>query len=90
MVRNAVITWPRVQGTDAPEQRMRKLARFMEHFWLAVAIGAAIAAAWVIATEGFERGRQWLWLPGIALAAFLARRIMRKKIEAMEGRDKGT
>lgn len=68
---------------------MRKLGRFMEHFWLAVAIGTAIAAIWAISTEGFERGRQWLWLPGIAMAAFFARRIMRQKIEAMEQRDKG-
>jgi hypothetical protein len=32
---------------------MNKLARFMEHFWLAVAIGSALAAAWVVVNEGW-------------------------------------
>jgi hypothetical protein len=44
---------------------MRKLGKFMEHFWLAVAIGTAVAAIWVIATEGFAEGRQWLIFPAM-------------------------
>jgi fatty acid desaturase len=67
---------------------MRKLNRFMEHFWLAVAIGTAIAAMWVIVTEGFEQGKQWLIFPAIALAMFIFRRITRKKLEAMDDRDR--
>jgi hypothetical protein len=68
---------------------MNKIARFMEHFWLAVAIGTALAAAWVFYTEGFEQGRQWLIFPAIALAMFFFRRFTRRKLEAMEERKKG-
>lgn len=67
---------------------MRKLNHLMEHFWLAVAIGTAIAAGWVIATDGLEVGRQWLLFPAIALAMFIFRRITRKKLEAMDDRDR--
>ena len=36
---------------------MRKINRFMEHFWLAVAIGTALAACWVIYTDGFAAAK---------------------------------
>lgn len=65
---------------------MRKLNRFMEHFWLAVCIGTTIAAGWVIATDGFDAGKQWLLFPAIALAMFAFRRFTRKKLEAMDDR----
>lgn len=68
---------------------MRKVTRFMEHFWLAVAIGTGLAAIWVIAVEGFAASSQWLWFPGIALAMFFFRRFMRIKLEAMEDRANG-
>lgn len=67
---------------------MRKLTRFMEHFWLAVAIGTGIAALYVIFAQSFDAGKQWLWFPGIALAMFFFRRFMRVKLEAMEDREK--
>lgn len=66
---------------------MRKLGRFMEHFWLAVAIGTAIAAIWVIIADGLEQGRQWLIFPAVALGMFWFRRFTRKKLEAMEDRE---
>ena len=68
---------------------MNKLARFMEGFWLAVAIGTGLAAVWVIVQDGFDTGRQWLWFPAIALAMFFFRRITRRKLEAMQGRSPG-
>jgi len=58
----------------------------MEHFWLAVAIGTALAAGWVMYQEGFGAGRQWLWFPGIALAMYFFRRFMRGRLEAMQDR----
>ena len=68
---------------------MRKLNRLMEHFWLAVAIGTALAAVWVISMEGFSVGGQWLWFPLIAFSMFVFRRFTRKKLEAMDDRAKG-
>lgn len=65
---------------------MRKINRFMEHFWLAVAIGTGVSAVWVIVQDGFQAGRQWLWFPGIALAMFFFRRVTRRRLEAMEDR----
>lgn len=63
---------------------MRSLSRFMEYFWLALAIGTAVAAVWVIATEGFEKGGQWLFFPAVSLAMFFFRRFTRKRMQAME------
>ncbi|MBK7383460.1 MAG: hypothetical protein IPI81_08995 [Flavobacteriales bacterium] len=68
---------------------LRRLSRFMEHFWLAVTIGTLVAALWVIFTDGWEIGGQWLFLPGIAGAMFFFRRITRRKLEAMEDRQRG-
>lgn len=67
---------------------MRKIGRFMEHFWLAVTIGTAIAAVWMIGSEGWAMGRQWIWFPVIAGGMFFFRRITRRKLEAMEDRDR--
>ncbi len=66
---------------------MRKVNRFMEHFWLAVCIGTALAAVWVIVQQGFEAGRDWLWFPLIALAMYFFRRFMRGRLEAMVDRE---
>ncbi|MCB0792939.1 MAG: hypothetical protein H6595_07780 [Flavobacteriales bacterium] len=68
---------------------MRKLNRFMEHFWLAVAIGTGLSAIWAIWHYGWEEGRQWLWFPGIALGMWGMRRITRRKLEAMDARSRG-
>jgi 4-amino-4-deoxy-L-arabinose transferase-like glycosyltransferase len=65
---------------------IRKLGRFMEHFWLAVAIGTLVASIWVIAADGFAQGRHWLLFPAIAMAMFFFRRFTRRKLEAMEDR----
>ncbi|MBK6343252.1 MAG: hypothetical protein IPF41_11855 [Flavobacteriales bacterium] len=63
---------------------INRITRFMEHFWLAVAIGTFIAAVWVMVAEGVEQGRQWLIYPVIALAMFFFRRFTRKRLEAIE------
>jgi hypothetical protein len=68
---------------------MRKLNKLMEHFWLALAVGTATAALWVIFTEGFSVGGQWLWFPVIAFSMFVFRRFTRKKLEAMDDRANG-
>ncbi len=63
---------------------MRKFTRFMEYFWLALAIGTGIAALWTIGSDGFEKGGQWLFFPAVALAMFFFRRFTRRKLEDME------
>lgn len=63
---------------------MRRITRFMEYFWLALAIGTAVAALWVIGTEGFEKGAQWLFFPVVSLAMFFFRRFTRRRLEVME------
>ena len=68
---------------------MRKLNKFMEHFWLAVAIGTALAALWVVYTDGFDAAKNWFWFPGIALAMYFMRRFMRGRLEALDDRHKG-
>lgn len=65
---------------------LRRINRFMEHFWAAVAIGTLLAALWAIAAEGFEKGRTWLFFPAIAAAMWGFRRITRKRLEAMDDR----
>ena len=65
---------------------MRKLNKFMEHFWLAVAIGTALAAGWVILAEGYDAGKSWLLFPAIALAMYFMRRFMRGRLEALDDR----
>ncbi|MFN3876054.1 MAG: hypothetical protein ACK4L7_09110 [Flavobacteriales bacterium] len=67
---------------------MRRINRFMEHFWAAVAIGTLLAALWSVAAEGFEKGAQWFFFPAIAAAMWGFRRITRRKLEAMEERDR--
>jgi hypothetical protein len=66
---------------------MRKINRLMEHFWLAVAIGSAAAALWVILSDGWDEGGRWIWFPVIAGAMFVFRRVTRRKLEAMDDRD---
>lgn len=68
---------------------MNKIARFMEHFWLAVAIGTGIVAVWMIVAEGFGQGGQWLFFPAVAGAMFVFRRFTRRKLEAMEEHRRG-
>lgn len=58
----------------------------MEFFWLALAIGTAVAAIWTVATEGWEKGGQWFFFPAMALAMFFFRRLTRRKLEAMAER----
>lgn len=67
---------------------MKKLNRIMEGFWLAVAAVSLGLAIWAISTQGFGAGKIWLWFPLVALGMWFGRRLMRKKIEAMEERDR--
>lgn len=42
---------------------MKKLSRFMEHFWLAVTIATTLWAIYMVATVGLSEGKQWTGSP---------------------------
>ncbi len=66
---------------------MEKLNRMMEHVWLAIAIGSAIWAIFEINNLGWDLGKSWLYVPGIAGAMFLFRRFTRMKMQAYKERE---
>jgi hypothetical protein len=63
---------------------MKRLSRFMEHFWLAVAIATTLWALYVLVTEGWGEGRKWIWFPLVAIGMFGYRKFMRGKMEQWE------
>jgi hypothetical protein len=65
---------------------LRKISRFMELFWLALAIGTGLSAIYIIWADGWDEGVRWIWFPLIALAMFAFRRITRGRLEAMDDR----
>lgn len=66
---------------------MRKLNRFMEMFWLVVAVATLGMAIWAIANSSLQASWTWLLFPVFSVAMFLVRRFMRRKLESMEARD---
>lgn len=63
---------------------MKKLSRFMEHFWLAVTIATTLWAIYMVATVGLSEGKQWIWFPLVAGGMFGYRRFTRGKMEQWE------
>lgn len=59
---------------------MEKIARFMELFWLVLAILTAGWAAYIVFTHGWEAGKTWLLFPAVCAAMFGYRRFMRGKM----------
>lgn len=59
---------------------MEKIARFMEMFWLALAVLTAGWAVYILLNHGWAQGKVWLLFPAICLAMFGYRRFMRGKI----------
>jgi hypothetical protein len=60
---------------------MNKLNRGLEHFWLAVTVGATIYAGYAVYKDGWAIGGKNFFIPGIALMWLLFRRGMRKRME---------
>lgn len=63
---------------------LRRISKFMELFWLALAIGLGLSAIYIIAVDGWQEGKRWVYFPAIALAMYIFRRITRRKLEAIE------
>lgn len=59
---------------------MEKIARFMEHFWLALALLTALWAGYVLITRGWQVGATWLLFPAVCGAMYGYRRFMRGKM----------
>jgi hypothetical protein len=63
---------------------MEKIARFMEMFWLVLAVVTAAWAVYVLITHGWATGRTWLLFPAVCGAMFGYRRFMRGRMEQWE------
>lgn len=59
---------------------MEKISRFMEIFWLALAVLTAIWAAYVLRQQGWEAGKTWLLFPAVCGAMYGYRRFMRGRM----------
>lgn len=59
---------------------MERIARFMELFWLTLAVLTAAWAFYVLYTHGWEVGKVWLLFPAVCAAMFGYRRFMRGRM----------
>ncbi len=67
---------------------MEKIARFMEMFWLMLAVLTAGWAVYLLATRGWAEGKVWLLFPAVCLAMFGYRRFMRGKMAQWAERER--
>lgn len=67
---------------------MEKFARFMERFWLALAIGTAGLCIYLLAANGWDRGKTFLWLPFVCVCMWLYRRFTRRKMAEWAARER--
>jgi hypothetical protein len=63
-----------------PNNQMQKVSRFFVHFWLAISIASFIYALYRIYLDGWDRGMNNLFIPGIAFVWYLFRRAMDKRM----------
>ena len=59
---------------------MERIARFMELFWLTLAVITAAGAVYVLYLRGWEQGKVWLLFPAVCAAMFGYRRFMRGRM----------
>jgi hypothetical protein len=63
------------------QDKILKVTKAAEKFWLVVAILAAMVTAWIIYTEGFEENLFLPLIPALAGLWYVIRRIFRKRLE---------
>lgn len=56
-----------------------KIFRFLELFWLVIAICAALIAAWLFQTEGIDQAKFPLFVTFLAAVVYGLRRYQRKR-----------
>ncbi|MCB0774109.1 MAG: hypothetical protein KJZ58_00750 [Flavobacteriales bacterium] len=59
---------------------MEKIARFMELFWLVLAVLTAIWALYILTVQGWAAGKVWLLFPAVCTAMWGYRRFMRGRM----------
>ena len=59
---------------------MDRIARIMEFFWLACGCASAVWVGYLMATEGWQARKLFIWFPLVCFAMFFYRRFMRKKM----------
>ncbi|MBZ0207710.1 MAG: hypothetical protein K8H89_15445 [Flavobacteriales bacterium] len=67
---------------------MEKIARFMEMFWLGLAVLTACWAAYVLVVYGWEDGKVWLLFPAVCTAMWGYRRFMRGRMAQWAQRER--
>ncbi|MCC6839490.1 MAG: hypothetical protein IT230_04960 [Flavobacteriales bacterium] len=67
---------------------MERIARFMEVFWLVLAVLSLGWAVYLLAVNGWEQGKVWLLFPAISTAMWGYRRYMRGKMAQWAERER--
>lgn len=67
---------------------MERVARFMEVFWLVLAVLGAIWALYAIGANGWQQGRIWILFPVICTGMWGWRRFMRGRIAEWAQRER--
>ncbi len=65
---------------------LRRISRFMEIFWLVLAIGLTVVTIYITITQGWAESKRWVLFPFIAIAMFIFRKMTRRRLEAMDDR----
>jgi FtsH-binding integral membrane protein len=58
-----------------------KVYKFMERFWLIIAVASTIASTYIVITDGFDKSKIYIALPVIAFVYWFMRRRIRKSYE---------
>jgi len=64
-------------------QKLGKVYRFLERFWLIVAIVSVFLTIYIVAEQGFENSKLYFILPIIAIVIWMMRRRLRKSYQRM-------
>ncbi len=68
-------------------ERMGKVYKFLEVFWLSVAVVSLGLSIYIVSENGFENSKFYLILPVIAIVIWMMRRRLRKSYERMQSQE---
>jgi len=64
-------------------QKLGKVYKFLERFWMTVAIASVFLTVYIVVEQGFENSKLYLILPIIAIVIWMMRRRLRKSYQRM-------